>query len=124
MAVYQGTRLRNSAAPAVGSMARPVRVPAPASADTTPRVRPMGLLMAAIVATTMVGMVYLTQTLGTNATSYEIYKLETEGGKLATEIKRHEIMALDLTQPEVVLPKAQKQKLKRLRGEPIVLSAP
>jgi cell division protein FtsL len=83
----------------------------------------MGLLMAAIVAVTMLGLVYLTQTLGTNATSTEIGLLQTKRNELITDIKRLEIEALDMTQAEVIVPKARKQNLKRL-GAPIVLPAP
>ena len=123
MAVYQGARLRSDVLPAAEASARPGRSPVPASVGAVPRVRPVGLLMAAIVATTIVGMVYLTQTLGTNAASTEIDQLEVQRNKLITEIKRHEIVALDMTQAEVVEPKARDQKLKRL-GEPVVLPAP
>ena len=84
MAVYQGTRLRTSAHPAAGTSARRSRSAAPATVSPVPRVRPMGLLMAAIVAATMLGLVYLTQTLGTNATSTEVYQLETERNELIT----------------------------------------
>ena len=83
----------------------------------------MGLLMAAIVAATMIGMVYLTQTLGTNATSYEIHRLEGKRDELIRDIKRHEIGALEMTQAETIEPLARKQGLKRL-GEPVVLPAP
>ena len=83
----------------------------------------MGLLMAAIVGSTIVGMVYLTQTLGTNAASTEIDLLELQRNQLIQEIKRHEIVALDMTQAEVIVPLARDQKLKRL-GEPVVLPAP
>ncbi len=123
MAVYQGARLRTNALPAAEASARPPRAAAPASVGAAARVRPVGLLMAAIVAATIVGMVYLTQTLGTNAASTEIDRLEVQRNKLITEIKRHEIVALDMTQAEVVEPKARDQKLKRL-GDPVVLSAP
>ena len=123
MAVYQGTRLRTSAHPAAGTSARRSRSAAPATVSPVPRVRPMGLLMAAIVAATMLGLVYLTQTLGTNATSTEIYRLETERNELITDIKRKQVWALEMVQAEAVLPKASKQKLKWL-GEPIVLPAP
>ena len=123
MAVYQGARLRTNAPAAAGASARPPRALAPATVGSAPRVRPVGLLMAAIVAGTIVGMVYLTQTLGTNAASTEIDRLEVQRNELITEIKRHEIVALDMTQAEVVEPKARDQKLKRL-GDPVVLPAP
>jgi hypothetical protein len=83
----------------------------------------MGLLMAGIVATTLLGLVYLTQTLGSNATSHEIGALEDQRQELDRKIRIHEVIALELTQAEVIVPAAQKQKLKRL-GEPIVLPAP
>ena len=123
MAVYQGARLRTNAPAAAGASTRPPRALAPATVGSAPRVRPVGLLMAAIVAGTIVGMVYLTQTLGTNAASTEIDRLEVQRNELITEIKRHEIVALDMTQAEVVEPKARDQKLKRL-GDPVVLPAP
>ena len=123
MAVYQGTRLRASTLSAAETTARRERSAAPSTVSPVPRVRPMGLLMAAIVAATMLGLVYLTQTLGTNATSTEIYRLETERNELITDIKRKQVWALEMVQAEAVLPKASKQKLKWL-GEPIVLPAP
>lgn len=83
----------------------------------------MGLLMAAIVAGTVLGMVYLTQTLGSNAASTEVYRLEAARNSLITEIRRHEVVALEMTQAETIVTAAQEQKLKRL-GEPIILSAP
>jgi len=123
MAVYQGARVRTSPLPAGATQLRSARAAAPTTVGVSPRVRPMGLLMAAIVAAMMLGLVYLTQTLGSNATSYEIGELEKQRNELVQEIKRHEILALDLTQAEVIVPAAQKQKLKRL-GEAIVLPAP
>lgn len=123
MAVYQGARLRSNALSSAEVSARPARAAAPENVGTAPRVRPVGLLMAAIVAGTIVGMVYLTQTLGTNAASTEIDRLDVQRNKLITEIKRHEIVALDMTQAEVVEPLARDQKLKRL-GDAIVLPAP
>jgi len=123
MAVFQGTRLRTDALPAAETSARRARAVSPATVSAAPRVRPMGLLMGAIVAATMLGLVYLTQTLGTNATSYEIFLLEGQHSKLNTDIKRQEWVALEQTQPEVILPKARDLKLKWL-GEPIVLPAP
>ena len=83
----------------------------------------MGLLMAAIVAVTMLGLVYLTQTLGTNATSTEIGLLQGKRSDLLTDIKRNQIWALDLTQAEEIIPQARKLKLKKL-GAPRVLPAP
>ena len=83
----------------------------------------MGLLMAAIVAVTMLGLVYLTQTLGTNATTSEIRGLEAASTELRKEIRRHDILALEMTQADAIVPLAKKQKLKRLGGL-VVLPAP
>ena len=83
----------------------------------------MGLLMAAIVVVTMLGLVYLTPTLGTNATSTEIGRLEDQLEVLDTAITRNEIEALEMTRAETIIPLAKKQDLKRL-AKPIVLTAP
>jgi hypothetical protein len=123
MAVYQGARLRATATPATGSSARQARATAPPRVSSAPRVRPMGLLMAVIVAATMLGLVYLTQTLGANATTTEIYVLEGQRGEIVTDIKRLQIAILKANEPEVIVPKAQKQKLKKLGGI-TVLPAP
>jgi uncharacterized OsmC-like protein len=122
MAVYQGARLRTDVVPAADTPSRRARSSS-SVVVAPPRVRPMGLLMAAILGSTIVGMVYLTQTLGTNAASTEIDLLEVQRNQLIQEIKRHEIVALDMTQAEVVVPLARDQKLKHL-GEPVVLPAP
>jgi len=123
MAVYQGTRLRTNALPAAGSSAQRARAAAPAAVSASPRVRPMGLIMAAIVVATMLGLVYLTQTLGTDATVNEIGTLEAKLDKIDVQINRIETEALILSQAEAVVPLAQDQELRRL-GPPIVLSAP
>jgi len=123
MAVYQGTRLRTSALTKAETTPRPRRASAPASVSATPRVRPMGLLMAAIVVVTILGLVYLTPTLGTNATSTEIGRLEAQLLQLDIDITRNEVQALDMTQAEAIIPLAKKQDLKRLRA-PVVLTAP
>jgi hypothetical protein len=83
----------------------------------------VGLLMAAIVSITVLGMVYLTPTLGTNAASTEIGRLELRHEELVTAITRNEIAALELTLAEAIVPKARKQDLKRL-PPPVVLEAP
>ncbi len=78
MAVYQGVRLRTSALPPATPLPRTRAARATtATSTTTPRLRPVGLLMAGILASTMLGLVYLTQTLGANATSEVIGGLRT-----------------------------------------------
>lgn len=123
MAVYQGARLRTDALPAAGIPARHVRAAAPASVATAPRVRPMGLLMAAIVASTILGLVYLTQTLGSSATSEEIYGLQSDRNELIKDTRILQIHVMDAVESDVIVPRAKKQQLKRLDGI-TVLSAP
>ena len=83
----------------------------------------MGVLMAVTVAVTMLGLVYLTQTLGTSATSSEIYYLEQDRADLIKDTKRLQIRTRRMTEAEIIIPKAQKQGLKHL-GDIVVLTAP
>jgi uncharacterized OsmC-like protein len=122
MAVFQGARLRSTALPAAQPVAR-ARVAAPATVGSSPRVRPMGLLMAGIIAATMLGLVYLTQTLGSNATTTDIRLLGDDRAELTTEIHRHELSVLQRAGEENVIGAAHRQKLKRLDAR-VVLSAP
>ncbi|MEX1296225.1 MAG: hypothetical protein AB1Z67_08655 [Candidatus Limnocylindrales bacterium] len=123
MAVYQGARLRTDRLAATRTSVRGARAAAPAPVATSPRVRPMGLLMAVIVAATMLGLVYLTQTLGTSTTSAEIYDLETTSRELFSDTRTLQLQALKLTEADTIVLKANKQKLKNL-GEIVVLRAP
>lgn len=125
MAVFQGARLRSTTLPAVDDAARFPRVsaPAPATVRATPRVRPMGLLMAGIVTATMLGLVYLTQTLGSNATTDEIRSLDVQRQELHKTIRRSAVAVQDVTDADVITVAARDQKLKRLGG-PLVLPAP
>jgi len=124
MAVYQGARLRTDALPAAGTPARQVRATAPASVTTaSPRVRPMGLLMAAIVAATILGLVYLTQTLGSSATSSEIRGLREDRDEFIKDTRILQIHVMDAVESDVIVPKARKQQLKKLGGI-TVLPAP
>ena len=123
MAVLQGVRLRTDTLPADGFDARRARAAATTTVDTPTRVRPMGLLMAAIVSLTVLGLVYLTQTLGSNATSSEIWLLERDKTKLQTQIARDAILVLEASDGDTVRAEARRLKLKKL-GDGIVLSAP
>ena len=123
MAVFQGARVRGTALPAAGVDDVRARVAVPAAHPPRPRVRPMGLLMATIVAATLLGLVYLTQTLGSNATTSEIWKLEQDRAKLQSQINRHAIQVLQSSDSDSVRTQARRLKLKKL-DEPLVLSAP
>jgi len=123
MAVFQGARLRSTALPAAGVAARSPRVAAPVSVRSTQRVRPMGVLMAAIMAATILGLVYLTQTLGSNATNSEIRRLETQRAELVKDISRQVIIVNDFIEGDVITKRARQLGLKKL-GDPVVLRAP
>lgn len=86
MAIYQGTRVRSMALPAAPAARPRPRVPASGSVGGTARIRPMGIVLAGILAGTMVGMAYLTQTLGSSATSSEIARLETKKADLIKDL--------------------------------------
>ena len=121
MAVFQGTRLRTTALPATTPIAR--RATAPASGHSGARVSPTGLLLAGILATTMLGLVYLTQTLGSSATSSRISDLETQRAVLTTQLQRQATQVLLGTDSVAMEQRAQELGLRK-QGEIIVLKAP
>lgn len=130
MAVLQGARLRTGAMPTPGPATRGVqpagsraRVALPAALPHATRVRPTGLLMAGIVAATLVGMVYLTPTLGSNATDSRIVALEADYDDLQQEISRDAIRIDLFADTEAVKTAARKLGLTRLGGS-VVLTVP
>jgi hypothetical protein len=82
----------------------------------------MGLLIAAILATTMLGLVYLTQTLGSNATTSEISTLAGDASSLRRVLGNHELAVAISTDPQEVAKRARGLKLKQL-GQTVVLPA-
>ena len=123
MAVFQGARLRSTALPTADMAVGRPRSAAPATVRSTPRVRPMGLLMAGIITATMLGLVYLTQTLGSNATSSEIRYLDAQRSELADDLRRQAVLVESFTDPEVVTKAARGLKLRKL-GDVVVLPVP
>jgi hypothetical protein len=123
MAVFEGVRLRSTALPAADTAIGRTRVTATASLRPAPRMRPIGVVLAAIVMATMLGMVYLTQTLGSNATSAEIIDLESRQEKLSTELGRHVVFVEKSTEDEHIIEGARRLGLRRLDGR-VVLRAP
>ena len=121
MAVLQGVRLRTGAMPAARSA--PARVSVPAALPSTPRVRPMGLLMAAIVIATLLALAYLTQTLGSNATSAEVRWHQSQQAKMKDEIGRHATLVQVKIDAEDIRAEARRLELKKL-SRPVVLEAP
>jgi hypothetical protein len=87
------------------------------------RVRPMGLLMAVIVGSTLLGLVYLTQTLDTSATATEIGKMEVQSRELHSKTRILQLEALRRTEADAIIPRARKHELKKL-GDIVVLPAP
>jgi len=79
--------------------------------------------MAAIMAATMLGLVYLTQTLGANATNSAIYQLEDELLDLRTTVRQQEADVLNATEADEVIARLKPLKLVRL-GDPEVVRAP
>jgi hypothetical protein len=136
MAVYQGTRLRSATLAdrrperrAVRAVALPdqriesrVRAAARPVVAAVPRPRPAALLMAGILAATMVGFAYLTQTLSSNATSAEIVVLEDRLQDLAQEVRHQEALVV-MWQDTELEPAAAKLGLKQ-HGDPVTLKAP
>jgi len=127
MAVFQAARLRSTALPAasarVSTPAVRPRGSATAAVRATHGVRPVGLLLAGILIATMLGLAYLTQTLGTNATSSRVDRLQAEKVKLEATLKNQGFQLAGLTEVDLIKASAQKQGFVSL-GKPTVLRAP
>jgi hypothetical protein len=83
----------------------------------------MGLLIAGIVVATLLGLAYLTQTLGSNATTSEIRELERERLELQKEVRRHAVYVLRGAEADEIKARARKLDLKPL-GDAVVLTTP
>ncbi len=79
--------------------------------------------MAAIVAATMLGLVYLTQTLGSNATSSEILSLAAESEEIAQDLRNQAYSVQVYSDPEEIIERAGELGLSRL-GDSVVLTVP
>jgi hypothetical protein len=123
MAVYQGARLRTQA---LRTQALPARTAgrisrgSPAAAAAAARVRPTTALMGIVLAGTLLGLVYLTQTLGSNAASAEIVGLRTRAEELDRQ-QRNQVAAVQFkADPVQVGLRAKKLGLVRLRDAEIL----
>jgi hypothetical protein len=122
MAVFSGARLRTVALPGSAAAARQagsgqgLRRPAL-------HLRPTGLLMAAILAGTMLGLVYLTQTLGSNATNSEISDLTSRREELGRQLRNLAVAVETYSDAEEIGRRAHKLGLVKL-GDVVVLTAP
>ena len=83
----------------------------------------MGLLMAGIVIATMLGMVYLTQTLGANAATSNVVYLEDKREEYRQEAGRQAYRIMKHATDDHVRTEARRLGLKDL-GEAVVLVAP
>jgi len=122
MAVFQGARLRAVGLPATDAE-RHARILTQAPVRSAHRIRPAGLLMAAILTATMVGLVYLTQTLASNATSLEIRSLAGESQDLRRQLLNQRSAIQLGADPDRIADKAKRLGLVSLDDE-LVLPAP
>jgi hypothetical protein len=122
MAVIQGTRLRSSALPAAEPIASRRR-----GGVATPRVgtgvHPTGLVMAGILVATMLGLAYLTQTLGSDATSTQLKRLEAQERALARDRAWQMAEMIRVTGEDQVAEWAEAAGLSK-RDAVVVLEAP
>jgi hypothetical protein len=122
MAVFQAARLQGAAQADYPAARRP-RVTSSSRARSGARLRPTGLLLAAILAATMLGLVYLTQTLGSNAVSSEIRDLAAKREELGRLLRNQALAVETYADPEEIGRRAHKLGLITL-GDVVVLTAP
>jgi hypothetical protein len=127
MAVFQGARLRTT-----GLRARSAELPARSAqrnargvlAPARPtRLRATSVLMGVTLAGTMLGLVYLTQTLGANATSAQITELEGLRVDLQRRLDNQGVAVGFAADPTEIGRRAKALGLVQLR-DPRTLSAP
>jgi hypothetical protein len=122
MAAFSGARLRTVALPETGIARREHAIGQPLKRSAI-RLRPTGLLMAGILAGTMLGLVYLTQTLGSNATHSEIGDLTARREDLGRQLRNIAVAVETYADTEEISRRARKLGLVEL-GDVVVLSAP
>ncbi|CAN5859152.1 hypothetical protein BH23CHL8_BH23CHL8_18790 [soil metagenome] len=94
MAVYQGARLPASS---IGARRAPAARPQASGREQVvarARVRPASVLLLLILAATLLGFAYLTQTLDSTATGVEVRQLRTQASELQRRIKSQEALVL------------------------------
>jgi hypothetical protein len=118
MAVFQGARLRSSGLPVAAE--RDIRRVLPTARQA--RLRPASALMGVILAGTMLGLVYLTQTLGSNAATAEIAELRAVQQDLMRRITNQGLAVQFAADPVELERAARRLGLERL--DTLTLSAP
>lgn len=121
MAAFSGARLPTVALPEA-AVARRERGVSQTLRRPAVHMRPTGLLMAAILAGTMLGLVYLTQTLGSNATHSEIGDLTARREDLGRQLRNIAVAVETYADTEEIGRRARKLGLVEL-GDVVVLSA-
>ena len=79
--------------------------------------------MAAILGATMLGLVYLTQTLGSNAATADISAAAAKGNELRGALRNQGLTVEIYTDPAEITKRARKLGLKPL-GDAVVFPAP
>jgi hypothetical protein len=79
--------------------------------------------MAAIIAATMLGLVYLTQTLGSNAASSEIRGLTFKSERLADQLRNQSLAIEQYSDPEKIIERATEQGLGPI-ADTVILTVP
>ena len=124
MAVFQGARLRTAALPA-GPADAPRHARQSRAATGRPPAADRASSWRAILAGTMLGLVYLTQTLGSNATSSEIDDLAAEREDLARQLRNLAVAVEIVCRRRGQLgPARPRARVSSSWATPIVLSAP
>lgn len=122
MAVFQAARWRAGppAADPLGALSGTLRTRRVRSA---PRLRPAGLLIGAILAATMLGVLYLTQTLASNATSSQIADLGSRREELVRQLRNQALAVETRADPSEIGRRARGRGLIELEGA-LILPVP
>lgn len=122
MAVFQGARVRTVALPPSTPAVRR-RADIASTVRSASRVGPVGLLLAIILTGTMLGFVYLTQTLGSNAASAELGRLVNQRETLDATLRNQSWAVEESVAPGPIVRRARDLGLVKL-GDDVVLSVP
>lgn len=120
MAVYQGVRLRPASLPA--RRVERGRI-VPVDLARRARARPAGVIMGVTLGLTMLLLVYLTQTLGSNATEVELGSLAAQRQTLMRQLTNQAALVKIKSDPVEVARRADRAGLVQL-DDAIILRAP
>lgn len=120
MTLGHGVRAQVSALPARAALLPRGRVGMPRV--PTRRIRPAGMVIAVILMSTLLGLVYLTQTLRAAATSLEIATLEAQNAELWRELMSQDTVIRGASARPAVLQWALRRGLDDLGRVSVVAS--